>query len=132
MEPFLPDNTAPGHPDQDSVQCEVAMLNVKRARDLALSLGSETFEHVVKLFIDQANNSLEEMHNTARIRSFEEIASLSHTMKGSASTVGCDVLADLYGKIEHAVKNENSDMLDRLTTELQNATPLSLDALQSM
>lgn len=126
---FSPDNTNPDCLPQDSSRREIAVVNAEIADNLALLLGPESFEHVANLFIDQATDALEEIHRAVPVRSYDEIASLSHKIKGSASTVGCDILADIYGKIERAAKNEEPEKLDQLTTLLLDATPKSLSAL---
>ena len=129
MKSFPPDNTNPDGGPQDSTPFEDAVMNTERADDLALTLGPEVFAHVTKLFVDQATNSLEEIHQAVRAQSFDEIADLAHSIKGSAYTVGCDLLADLYGKIEYAAKNAESEKIDQLTALLQDATQKSLSAL---
>jgi len=128
MKSFPPDNTNPDGP-QNSMQSEEPVMNIARADDLAQTVGPEVFAHVTKLFVDQATNSLKEIHQAVRAQSYDDIANLSHSLKGSAYTVGCDLLAELYGRIELAAKNAESDKVDQLTAQLQDATQKSLSAL---
>lgn len=116
---------------QGSTQSAVPLVNAETANDLAHLLGPEVFENVVNLFVDQATSTLEAMLRTDGDEPQDDLARLAHKMKGSASTVGCESLTDLYLEIESASRNNDSERLDQLMASLRDTTRDSLNALSS-
>ena len=129
MKSYSQKDPGTGGPSQDSPQREISVVNVEITDQLALSLGPEIYNQILEVFVDQATDSVAKISRAVRFQCYDEIASLSHNMKGSASTLGCDLLAELYRMLELAAKDESPDKLVRLDAELQSATLESLNAL---
>lgn len=94
------------------------MINWARIDELKEELGSEDFEEVFEIFLDEVAESVAGLQAAA---GGDELAALLHSVKGNALTVGFRDLAVLAGAGETATLNgEKVDVATIATVHTQS------------
>lgn len=69
---------------------------------------------VVKIFLSHTPTMLNEVRSAALVKNWEQLAVLSHSLKGACATFGAEALADVARKMEQAAKSADTDRLENL------------------
>ena len=78
----------------------------------------ETFNEILKDFVDPATDNAEEIETAYASRSADGVAKAAHKLKSSSRSVGAHDLADLCQTLEMAGKAENWDEIDKVAPNL--------------
>jgi signal transduction histidine kinase/DNA-binding response OmpR family regulator len=82
-------------------------FEVRRA-EIVEALGEETFDELLSSFFDDAAALLRDLHAALAVNDSRKADRLLHTLKGAASSIGFDDLADRSQKLRHASITETA------------------------
>jgi TMAO reductase system sensor TorS len=74
----------------------------------------EALGEVVKIFLSHTPKMLSEVRSAALVKNWEQLAVLSHSLKGACATFGAEALADVARKMEQVAKSADADRLRTL------------------
>ncbi len=119
---FLP-TTGPGASENEdprtrSLQRASDSSN-KRVFDLEALLNrmggdEQALGEVVKIFLSHTPKMLNEVRSAALVNNWEQLATLSHSLKGACATFGAEALADVARKMEQVAKGADTERLRTL------------------
>jgi len=107
---------APSPPDGDASATHV--LDPVVFAQLAETLGDETADEIVGLFVSELDQRLAQMSTSAASTA---IAAEAHALASAAGSIGCQELADLCKQMETAVRQGQTDIGPRLARVLDAA-----------
>lgn len=87
---------------------------------------------IVKLFSSQFPSVTAALHKALAAENWDELAKLSHTLKGSSATLCAEVLADLAGDLELAAKQVNKDGALKLLSQMDTAFQAFLRSVEDL
>jgi signal transduction histidine kinase/DNA-binding response OmpR family regulator len=79
-----------------------------RKAEIEAALGEETFAQLLSSFFDDAATLLEGLHEALAANDYRSADRLLHTMKGAASSVGLQRIADTSQQLRSGTMSENS------------------------
>lgn len=79
-----------------------------RKTEIEAALGEEAFQELLSSFFDDATKLLEGMHEALAANDYRSADRLLHTMKGAASSVGLQRIADTSQQLRSGTISENS------------------------
>jgi CheY-like chemotaxis protein/anti-sigma regulatory factor (Ser/Thr protein kinase) len=79
-----------------------------RKTEIEAALGEEAFQELLSSFFDDATKLLEGMHEALAANDYRSADRLLHTMKGAASSVGLQRIADTSQQLRSGTMSENS------------------------
>ncbi|MEM6758862.1 MAG: Hpt domain-containing protein [Pseudomonadota bacterium] len=85
------------------------MIEWKRVAELRVEIGSEDFDEVVPLFIEEVGGLVDTLRAGADLSRLEEDL---HFLKGSALNLGFKAFSDLCSAGEKAAADGNADSVD--------------------
>ncbi len=119
-------------PAANDTPAATAALNTALLSDLRDAIG-DALPTVIRTFISDSARYLEELRGAITQRDTARIRDLAHTLKGSASNVGAELLADLVERVERMAGASEPDMagLERLSDDFDRQHAAAREALAS-
>ncbi len=113
----------------------IVRLNMEAIRELQ-SLreegGADPLADVVAAFVEHSPRMIAEMQSYATLGRMDGLQRAAHSLKGSASNLGAEVLARLCGDLEKAAKENHRDVFPALLTRLESEYLYIEDELQRL
>lgn len=109
-------------------EMEEAMIDWKRVTDLKDEIGSEDFEEVVPLFIEEVSEITERLRNDPKL---DQLENDLHSLKGSAMNLGFTEFSTLCSKGESMAAKGDAISVDIATilTSFDNSRDVFLAGL---
>jgi len=98
--------TSKAQSEVQSVDTEISFAT--RQAEIEAALGEGTFEELLSSFFDDATKLLEGLHEALAANDYRGADRLLHTMKGAASSVGLQRIADTSQQLRGEAMSENS------------------------
>ncbi|WEZ84932.1 ATP-binding protein [Rhizobium sp. 32-5/1] len=100
---------------------EVSNSFEARRAEIVEALGEDTFDELLSSFFDDAANLLRDLHSALAVNDYRNTDSLLHTLKGAASSIGFEDVADRSQKLRHASITETAlaELQDTVTHHRQ-------------
>ena len=105
--------TAEPEPVEEEIMSEESVLNVDKGIAFAAN-NSDLYKQLLGTFVNQYQDSVEQMDGLYRAGNYDEAMKLAHTMKGVCSTLGMDSLSDVAKQMQFAFANEALDDMEQL------------------
>ena len=117
-------------PAANDTPAATAVLNTALLSDLRDAIG-DALPTVIRTFISDSARYLVELRAAIAQRDTARIRDLAHTLKGSASNVGAELLADLVERVERLASAGEPDMagLERLSDDFDRQHVAAREAL---
>ena len=94
-------------------------MNLQYIAD-SLGFDLEDVTMLIDMFLENANQSLEDLNKAIETKNFLEIKNASHAIKGSSANLMLDNITSISSQIEESAKKESDINYKKLSIELKN------------
>jgi HPt (histidine-containing phosphotransfer) domain-containing protein len=94
-------------------------MNLQYIAD-SLGFDLEDVTMLMDMFLENANQSLEDLNKAIETKNFLEIKNASHAIKGSSANLMLDNITSISSQIEESAKKESDINYKKLSIELKN------------
>ncbi|WP_370978443.1 response regulator [Agaribacterium sp. ZY112] len=107
-------NNTPTHEVEDTLE---KSIDLKIIRQLEKDTSTEVLPSIIDIFLSETKARLPLMNQLFASKDWQALAEQAHTLKSSAGSFGATTLSIIAGKIEEAVRDDD-------TTEIESLQPL--------
>ncbi|RZS93571.1 PAS domain-containing hybrid sensor histidine kinase/response regulator [Aquimarina brevivitae] len=100
--------------DKNEIHFRFSKLTEGIANDMDIA------QDLITMFMTNMPTKIDRLVQACHEKDLVDIKALAHSIKGSSLSMYCDILADIAGKIENATKENFSENIEVLISELNN------------
>lgn len=90
----------------------------------------ELYEEILTMFISEPQFSLSSVQSKINEGKISDAASLVHRLKGTAGTIGAEMLYDICSKAEHVLRGKTEGNIDLLLKEVSDMYEKTFKVIQ--